>query len=230
MCPLIGDYLAELDNYHVMSSRQPTPGKRIITNIILVYCSLIVVWFLLRLLLFDRFWPLAIVNTTAVTKFPFPPQELAIQAIVDWNGQPLHIFVVHLSANNFFDNPLAMLPQLAQERYGYRADQLSRLAEEVTAVSAPIILMCDCNMTDSSEAYAKMDSMLEDSFWQAGQGLGHTLYSKEIPFRVQRVDYVWYSDAFTAVDAIVGQHGESDHHPIISTLTLNSHPLQEAQE
>lgn len=343
-----------------MNLRQSTPTKRIITSIILVYSGLILGWFVLRLIFFDSFWPLAIVNTTAVycfvplpllfvaallvrdkkslavllvplaaflllwgalllpafanpqtltertlkamsfnvlysnketdaliesvrsaapdviglqelspesidafkselsqeypyhtfddfapkgvglmsrypitavSKFSFPPQELAIHAIVDWDGQPLHMFVVHLSANNFFDNPLSMLPQLAQERYGYRENQITLLEEELTAVTDPIILMCDCNLTDSSEAYSRLDTLLDDSFWQAGQGLGHTLYPKDIPFRVQRIDYVWHSDEFIATDAFVGQHGQSDHYPTISTLTLkNPYPPKEAQE
>ena len=156
------------------------------------------------------------------TKFSFPPRNrLALHTIIDWNGQPVHVFVVHLSANNFFDNPISQLPQLAMERYGQRAMQITRLEEELSMIDEPVILMCDCNLTDTSEAYARLKQMLNDSYRSAGWGFGHTLHPPDLPFRVQRIDYVWHSDDFTSESSYVGLAGGSDHHPVISTLAYN---------
>ncbi|MCP4356739.1 MAG: hypothetical protein GY796_01820 [Chloroflexi bacterium] len=161
---------------------------------------------------------------TAVHKIPFPPYELALHAIIDWEGQPVHIFVVHLSANNFFDNSLSQLPQLATERYGQRAYQITRLHEELAAIEAPILLLCDCNLTDTSKAYARMNSILIDSYKIAGWGLGHTLHPPGVPFRVQRIDYIWHSQEFVSTDSYVGLNGNSDHHPVIFTLMFTQFP------
>ncbi|MCL4262077.1 MAG: endonuclease/exonuclease/phosphatase family protein [Anaerolineae bacterium] len=157
---------------------------------------------------------------TAVYHFPFPPKDLALQAEVDWNGQPVHIFVVHLSANNIFNHSLKVLPQLTRERYAQRADQVTRLEDLLDAISDPVILLCDCNFTDTSEAYGRLNTRLNDSYKKPGWGTGHTLYTRGIPFRVQRVDYVWHSDHFIALRSFVGQDGGSDHRPVVSTLSF----------
>lgn len=158
---------------------------------------------------------------TAVDRFPFPPKDLALHAEIDWNGQPVHVFVVHLSANNIFDNQsLRGLPQLTRERYAQRADQVTRLEDLLDAIPDPVILLCDCNFTDTSEAYGRLSTRLQDSYKKPGWGTGHTLYTQAVPFRVQRVDYVWHSDHFIALRSFVGQDGGSDHRPVVSTLSF----------
>ncbi|NJN54896.1 MAG: hypothetical protein HC804_09150 [Anaerolineae bacterium] len=174
---------------------------------------------------FDEFEPRGVglmsrFPITAVAKFPFPPKDLALHALIDWDGQPVHVFVVHLSANNIFDNSLISLPQLVQERYTQRADQVTRLQEQLAEIMEPVVLLCDCNFTDTSEAYGRLNSRLNDSYRRPGWGPGHTLYTKGIPFRVQRVDYIWHSPHFVSRASHVGQDGGSDHRPVISTLSL----------
>ncbi|MBX3059813.1 MAG: endonuclease/exonuclease/phosphatase family protein [Anaerolineae bacterium] len=157
---------------------------------------------------------------TAVHRFPFPPKDLALQAEIDWNGQPVQVFVVHLSANNIFNHSLKTLPQLTRERYAQRADQVTRLEDLLDAISDPVILLCDCNFTDTSEAYGRLDTRLNDSYKKPGWGAGNTLYTQGVPFRVQRVDYVWHSSHFIALRSFVGQDGGSDHRPVVSTLSF----------
>ncbi len=156
----------------------------------------------------------------SATKFYFPPRDdLALHTVIDVDGQLIHVFVVHFSANNFFDNPVSQLPGLATERYTHRANQIASLRKELKTVENPVILMCDCNFTDTSEVYFRLNQVLNDSYRSAGWGFGHTLHSGGLPFRVQRIDYVWHSDDFkTSTSYVVGQTGGSDHHPVISTL------------
>jgi vancomycin resistance protein VanJ len=173
---------------------------------------------------FDRFKPhgvglLSRYPILSADKFSFTPgDDRALHAIIDWHGQSVHVFVVHLSANNFFDHPLSQLPQLALARYEQRANQVTRLEEELSVIEEPVILMCDCNLTDTSEAYSRLEQVLNDSYRAAGWRFGHTLHAQGVPFPVQRIDYVWHSDSFTAVDSYVGLVGGSDHQPVISTL------------
>jgi vancomycin resistance protein VanJ len=134
------------------------------------------------------------------------------------DGAPLHIFVVHLTPNNLFDAPADQFAATARDRYARRAAETARLGEEVRAVHAPVILLCDCNLTDTSQAYAQLAAFLTDSYREAGWGFGHTLRTASLPIAMQRIDYIWHSDAFVAVAATVGQDGGSDHLPVVVKL------------
>ncbi len=152
--------------------------------------------------------------------FDLPPLDIALHTIVQVKGKETHIFVVHLSPNNFFDNSATEFVTLVKERYGRRARETMRLKQMIQDLDEPILLMCDCNMTDTSEAYARLDTVLNDSFSEAGWGIGHTFQPPQLGFPVQRIDYVWHSEEFEPVQAYVGQDGGSDHLPIVAKLKL----------
>lgn len=156
--------------------------------------------------------------------FPLPPLDIALHTTVRVEGQRVHVFVVHLSPNNFFEHPVVEFVPLVLERYGRRAAEVTRIQEEITGLDEPILLMCDCNLTDTSEAYARLDTVLNDSFREAGWGFGHTFYPPVAPFPIQRIDYVWHSNDFVAVEAFVGQDDSSDHLPIVAELELDKMP------
>ncbi len=159
-----------------------------------------------------------------VEPFSLPPLNIALHATVNREGKRIHVFVVHLSANNFLDRPVAEYPALTVERYGRRAAEAVRLREEIAGLDEPFVLMCDCNLTDTSEAYSRLREFMSDSFREAGWGFRHTLNIPVVPFPVQRLDYVWYSNKFVAVDAFVGQAGGSDHLPAVAKLRLAKTP------
>ena len=159
-----------------------------------------------------------------VEPFSLPPLNIALHATMAVKGRRIHVFVVHLSANNFLDRPVAEYPALAVERYGRRAAEAVRLREEIAGLDEPVVLMCDCNLTDTSEAYNWLRGFMNDSFREAGWGFRHTLHIPVVPFPVQRLDYVWHSDKFAAVDAYVGQAGGSDHLPAVAKLRLVKAP------
>ena len=152
------------------------------------------------------------------TSFPLPPMNLSLHATLRIDSQRLHVFVVHLSPNNFFGYPASQFVALAKERYARRAAEVTRLEQEIRDLDEPVILLCDCNLTDTSEAYAHLDTFLNDSFREAGWGLGHTLYIPSFPIPVQRLDYVWHSDELVAIHAAPGQDGGSDHLPVVAKL------------
>jgi vancomycin resistance protein VanJ len=156
--------------------------------------------------------------------FSLPPLNIALHATVNMEGRRIHVFVVHLSPNNFLEHPVAEYPALAMERYGRRAAEAVRLREEIAGLDEPFVLMCDCNLTDTSEAYGRLRGFMRDSFREAGWGFRHTLNIPTVPFPVQRLDYVWHSDKFVAVDAFVGQAGGSDHLPAVAKFRLVKAP------
>jgi vancomycin resistance protein VanJ len=152
--------------------------------------------------------------------FTLPPRDLAMRAVVNVNGQRVWVYVVHLSPNNLLDFPIRQLPSLAVGRYANRAAETQQLRAEIAALTEPVLLMCDCNLTDSSAAYRTLRSVLHDSFREAGWGFGHTLQSLQSPVPLQRIDYVWHSAEFYAARAQVGQGGGSDHRAMWADLIL----------
>jgi endonuclease/exonuclease/phosphatase (EEP) superfamily protein YafD len=166
---------------------------------------------------------------TTAEWMPLPPLDITLHAMIEVQGKPVHIFVVHLSANNFFDYPLAESLALIHERYQRRADEVARLQDVIADLTEPVLLMCDCNLTDTSEAYSHLRVFLHDSFREAGWGWGHTFQPAHVPMPLQRLDYVWHSDEFVAVQAYVGEGAGSDHRPVVATLKM-SQPLGVANE
>jgi vancomycin resistance protein VanJ len=79
-------------------------------------------------------------------------------------------------------------------------------------------VLCDCNLTDTSQAYPQMAQGLSDSFAQVGWGFGHTFQGEEWKFPLQRLDYIWHTDRLNAIDAYVGKDGGSDHLPILANF------------
>lgn len=156
--------------------------------------------------------------------FSLPPRNISLHAVITIEKRRVHVFIVHLSPNNFFSYSLTGFVPLVIERYKSRAAEVNRLETEVGALTEPVLLLCDCNMTDTSETYTHLSSFLSDSFHEVGWGLGHTLYISGFPFPVQRVDYIWHSDDFVAFDAFVGKAGGSDHLPIVAKLKLIEMP------
>jgi vancomycin resistance protein VanJ len=156
----------------------------------------------------------------SVEQFDLPPRDLALHTVVQVQGKKSHILVVHLSPNNFFDYSASAFVALVKERYGHREKETMQLRQMIQDLDGPVLLMCDCNMTDTSEAYARLDTVLDDSFSEAGWGMGHTLQLLQPSFPLQRIDYIWHTEEFEAIYAYIGQDGGSDHLPIVAKLRL----------
>ncbi|GAB4371460.1 MAG: hypothetical protein Kow00121_13020 [Elainellaceae cyanobacterium] len=156
----------------------------------------------------------------SVVQLPDPPLERGLQVVIDVNGTLLTVIVAHLAPNNMPLVPFSEFVKQTKERYARRAAEIDYLKHEVQKRSHPTILVCDCNMTDTSQTYAQLQTILTDSFLEVGWGLGHTLQVEAFPFPVQRVDYIWHTADLQAVNAYVGNNGGSDHQPVIATMQL----------
>jgi len=91
----------------------------------------------------------------------------------------------------------------------------------VQAEQHPVLVLCDCNLSDTSEAYQGLRAILQDTFADAGWGLGHTVLLGGLTIPLQRLDYIWRSRSWLAIAARVGMEaGGSDHRPVIATVRL----------
>lgn len=153
-----------------------------------------------------------------VTSLADPPFERAMLARVRVEGRPLAVIVAHLTPTNMLDHGLARLPATVSERYTRRQQQGEALLRVVGERGEPAVVLCDCNLTDTSEAYALLRTGLVDSFAEAGWGFGHTMLLPALRLPAQRLDYIWHTPDLLPLEARVGLDGSSDHLPVVARL------------
>jgi len=174
--------------------------------------------------------PTSFGNVGLMTRFPIetmrpitlPTAQPALYASLRVNGLRLHVFVAHLTPNHLFKNPTINLETAASDAFARRTAEIVFLREQLNGLHEPALLLCDCNLTDTSQAYAELGAFLSDSFREAGWGLRNTNYASSVPFPLQRIDYVWHTAELAAIAAEVGQAGGSDHLPAVVRLRLFS--------
>lgn len=141
------------------------------------------------------------------------------------NGHWMNVYIAHLPVPAPLTFSLDSLPRFYDEREHTR--QLDTLLEHLQLqADRPTLILCDCNMTDQSRGYARLDDHFAEAFGQVGRGLGfsYTPRPMNIPTifpRLWRIDYVWHSPDFTALAArVLGTHGTSDHYPLVAELAF----------
>lgn len=96
--------------------------------------------------------------------------------------------------------------------YKRRAREAEMVSDHIKTCPYPVILCTDLNDTPCSYAYHHISHGLSDAWICAGKGTGSTYPGFPLPFRI---DYMFFSDAFTAVNFKTQKVGFSDHYPII---------------
>jgi endonuclease/exonuclease/phosphatase family metal-dependent hydrolase len=171
----------------------------------------------------DRFHTVGVLSRLPIemiTALPDPPVERGLQVTVHYGTQQLSVLIVHLAPNNMPLWPLDQFIATTIDRYTQRATEVAYLQTVVQKRLLPTLILCDCNMTDTSETYAQLRRVVADSFQERGWGVGHTLSVTGVPFPVQRVDYIWHTDELHVIDAYIGPDGGSDHLPMVATLSM----------
>ena len=144
--------------------------------------------------------------------------------VIDFEGQPVRVVSVHAW-------PYSRLDQESVEQgFRWRQEQIDLVLDMVEGQPEPLILLGDLNSTPMSEVYGTLSARLTDAFTEAGWGLGHTWPAESghwhnipYPARLVRIDYIFHSAEWRAVEAGVGEwDGVSDHHPVVARLRLSS--------
>ncbi|HET9907720.1 MAG TPA: endonuclease/exonuclease/phosphatase family protein, partial [Anaerolineales bacterium] len=149
-----------------------------------------------------------------------PFSDRSWKTIVDLGEVNINVIVLHLTPTRAEEVPMSQWTTRITERQIVRMEQVERVIESVRNSPEPDLVLCDCNFTEFSDAYARLDEFLDDGFARAGWGFGHTIHPVGIDIRLQRVDYVWYSSGFNAISAKVIKDGKSDHNPLVVELDL----------
>jgi endonuclease/exonuclease/phosphatase family metal-dependent hydrolase len=115
--------------------------------------------------------------------------------------------------------------------------QIDWLLDEIKKVKAPLIVAGDFNAPMFSPDHRALSRVLTDSHYEAGWGLGFTFPASEAhrrrvnvfgnmfnvgsPFRLTKIDHIFHSNQFETYSArTVANNSESDHAPVVATLSV----------
>jgi endonuclease/exonuclease/phosphatase family metal-dependent hydrolase len=141
--------------------------------------------------------------------------------------------VLVVNAHPFATNPAAPAVMAGTVRERYR--QAQTLVAFAQTHPGPLLYPCDCNTADQNDAYRLIATAWHDSWREVGLGWGQTfpgtdssghstrlvLHGITVPRWLVRIDYVWHSSHWRAVEARIGPwDGHSDHRPTIARLVL----------
>lgn len=170
--------------------------------------------------------------------FPNTPKRSANRAAwvdVDVKGDTIRIYAVHLQSMSIkaedIENTYSAIGDEAsfkkesrnlarRLRMGFkeRALQVQQLLEHVRTSPYPVIVSGDFNDIPFSYTYQELIKELNNSFEEAGNGVGAT-YNGPLPFL--RIDNQFYSEGLEAYDFKTHyEMGLSDHFPISATYVI----------
>jgi|GEM_PF-2110601 len=141
--------------------------------------------------------------------------------VLDINGSQVVLYNIHPFPPIEWDRGYAFAAN-AGDLFAH-AETMNRLVERIQAETLPVIVVGDMNMSDQFPQYRQMSGILTDSFMEAGDGFGFTYpAARGIP-QLIRLDYIFYSSQFQAVNAVVlADMNTSDHLPVVADLVLSN--------
>ncbi|MFC2151871.1 endonuclease/exonuclease/phosphatase family protein [Bacteroidota bacterium] len=98
-----------------------------------------------------------------------------------------------------------------------RASQAEILSKHIKNSPYPVIVCGDFNDVPVSYTYRKMKNNLNDSFIEAGKGIGTTYMGKFPSFRI---DFIFHSEDIRCIDFDIPNIRLSDHYPVTSEFVL----------
>lgn len=187
----------------------------------------------------NRMW-----GNLILSRFPFKtPENINMEVdatgaqqrvTLDIQGQTIAIYNIH------FLIPVRPKPRfwLSQEQSPFITEMLSyddaprnfeikSLLERLNKEPLPYLVAGDFNTSDQSVIYNDLAAHMGDTFREVGSGIGTSWPISEsiglpayLPPLV-RLDYVWHSPAFRALEAHQGPKLGSDHLPLAVTVELS---------
>jgi endonuclease/exonuclease/phosphatase (EEP) superfamily protein YafD len=145
---------------------------------------------------------------------------------MDWEGRAVTLVNFHTISTG------GLWPRWVRYTSRERLETLNSLADFAAGEVGPVIVAGDANTTRLNEPYKQLDLALDDAWWEAGWGLGHTFPGQLdpddwftqvsfffIPHWLVRIDHIFYSAQFQASSAELADfNGGSDHRGVVADL------------
>lgn len=159
-------------------------------------------------------------------------EEFQQRAILDIEGQRVVVYNVQTIAPWIRPQPWIGNLTIPTYEYGDRNQQITDLIDRIEKETLPVIAAGDFNLTDTSQDYRRLQSIMTDAYKQSGYGFGFTWpygwplsdLIKPINWRLThplfRIDQIWYSAEWSATSSQVLAPTGSEHLPIEASVTL----------
>jgi endonuclease/exonuclease/phosphatase family metal-dependent hydrolase len=152
---------------------------------------------------------------SGVEQLALYPGRPDLQAVLHTDNGTLTVIVAHPPPRNY--------------RKGFPVDQAT--VEQIAALirlaasGEPTILMGDFNATSRSATYARLVTAgLVDAYRATSRRRGPTLPARwaRLPLKpMVRVDYIWHTAHFEAMESWIGMDTGSDHVPVLARLRFH---------
>jgi vancomycin resistance protein VanJ len=154
----------------------------------------------------------------------------SLQATLELDNRLIGLTAVHLQRVDAFPGLGSGPMPLLRAARGFATDARDAAVNEVVPLlrreGGTQVLVGDFNLTPTSQAHQRLSAELQDAFYEAGWGLGHTYPTVArspglvVSFPLVRIDYIFHSRDLVASRAWVGADGGSDHLPVIADLAF----------
>ncbi len=168
-----------------------------------------------------------------ISRYPIDRIEANLED-PDWNGDPVAVQVNWEGGAFVF---VAVHSPAGSHKVEIRERHARMLRDFAEGQTLPVIIAGDFNASDLNQSISILKQALNDAFWEAGTGLGHTFpgasdtvtpgssrpetFGIPWPKWLVRIDYIFYSDQWQAIDArIAPWEGSSDHRGVVAELAL----------
>jgi endonuclease/exonuclease/phosphatase (EEP) superfamily protein YafD len=148
-----------------------------------------------------------------------------LEAILDWDGEPVRVILVHLLAPRLGQINRAGLPLRVQGFDTSRqARNLTALLNVISARDVPTIVLGDFNTTERQEGYRRLLAAgLTNAHAEVGWGFGLTYPAPRsrfswLPMPVIRIDHLFYDERWRAERTWTTPLMGSDHQALLADL------------
>ena len=149
----------------------------------------------------------------------------AQQCILDIDGHQANVINAHprsppLQGFRPFGLPLGIPSGFAN---GGRDADVRGLLSRIEETEGPLVVIGDFNLTDQQIMYTSLTHHLRDAHRESGWGMGFTFVRfRRLGLAMWRIDYVFHSPDLVALSTTTGDHGGSDHRPVIARLAFQA--------
>ena len=142
------------------------------------------------------------------------------------------IVIYNISVKSPWINWQKIWPFFSIPCYDYRerSQEIQDLIQHLQKETLPVIIAGDFNLTDQSQDYSYLQTVLQDAFQTSGLGFGFTwphgwelsFLMKNSPWKLNyplfRIDYIWYSKNWVSRSTKVLPSTGSEHLPVETEL------------
>ncbi len=147
-------------------------------------------------------------------------------AFITINSQTIEIINVHPHIPHIYTSSIRSFKLPIGIDSATQRDTFEELVKRIKLRKLPLLVLGDLNTTERQQSYIELSEHLDDAFREAGWGLGLTYPQnyrlRQVPIPAfMRLDYILYSQEWSANAAWINTATGSDHAYVVAELVLH---------